>query len=130
MKETTSLLSWLWDYKAAHKNCSLVTSEEYDAIVQLLQEEVTKGRDSKGQMGSAGWRNKLRMQGYVLEEREGEEKVYKVEEESERNPHGRLRPLKIQDIPEALHELHVNVLMHSSALPEQQYLQAHQLQEQ
>ena len=112
----SALLDYLETEKRLHPTCSLVTADEFHTIVDFLQADKDgSNKFRKNQFGTANWRNKIRSAKYVLEGKEGEQRVYRLDQttSTESNPDGRVQLLPLHEIPKALHEVHVNLLGHA-----------------
>ena len=110
----TGLLDWLYQKKEQHPKGKLISSEEYEDICTFTRnDDGGEGKSKTGQMKTAKWRSTVRNQHLVLIGEEGQEKVYRKVDETDRNPEGLLQLLQIHEIPEVLHQAHCNVLGHA-----------------
>ena len=110
------LLDWLYTKQESQPTSNLISPQLYADIKQFLEgeESAREGqKGSKGQLHSSKWRYKMRQQNYVLEGKEGKREVFKAVDVTDDVPTGRLRLLQIHEIPEVLHEVHVNTLGHA-----------------
>ena len=110
------LLDWLFSKHKSQPSGNLIDAQQYDDILQFFKTEQTseKGQKrAKGQLKTSKWRHRIRLQNYELQGVDGKQQVYKAVPKSDDVPTGLLRLLKIHEIPEVLHELHVNTLGHA-----------------
>lgn len=112
----SDLLDYLESEKRLHPTCALVTADDFQAIVDFLQADKDgSNKFSKNQFRTASWRSKIRSANYVLEGKEGDQRVYRLNQTTptDSNPDGRVQLLQLHELPKALHEVHVNLLGHA-----------------